>query len=321
MFSLGTVLPLILMVLVCLVIPESPRWLVKKGRNDKAAEVLSMIYGQGYDVGPVVANIRESIQQEREAENAVGWDAILFPTPAVRRMLIVGVGTAVVQQVVGIDAVQYFLMYIIAESGVKSYDARKVILISLGLLKLTFIIVAGRLFDKRGRRPLFFVSLGGCSVACLLLSFNFYVGSTHPEFAIFALGLYLTSFSIGLGPGSWLIPSEVFALTIRAKAMSLATFSNRLFSTLMASTFLTVARVLSWAGFFLLLAAVCVVCALFLYLYLPETKGRALEDMVLYFAELTGDRSVLEVDKALRAAPPPQHVEEEEEVAATGYML
>jgi hypothetical protein len=97
-----------------------------------------------------------------------------------------------------------------------------------------------------------------------------------------------------MGPGAWLIPSEVFSTKIRAKAMSLATFSNRVTATLMSSTFLSTANAMSWAGFFSLLAFIVLLVALFFYIYLPETNGHSLEDMTLFFAEITGDRAVLE---------------------------
>jgi len=147
---------------------------------------------------------------------------------------------------------------------------------------------------------LFFLSLTGMTVALLFLSINFFtIGNS--AFSVTSLAIYLAFFSFGMGPGAWLIPSEVFSLTIRAKAMSVATFLNRVAATLMSSTFLSTATAMSWAGFFLLLAVVCMIVAGFIYFMVPETKGRSLEDMSLYFAELTGDRSVIDAEKKLRA--------------------
>lgn len=101
------------------------------------------------------------MERERIAEKNVGWGMIFFPTKAIRRMLIVGVGTAVAQQAVGIDAIQYYLFDVLEESGIKSERSRLVVLMMLGVLKLGFVLVGGNLFDRRGRKPLFFVSLGG----------------------------------------------------------------------------------------------------------------------------------------------------------------
>jgi len=134
-------------------------------------------------------------------------------------------------------------------------------------------------------------------------------------------------FSLGMGPGAWLIPSEVFATSIRAKAMSLATFLNRATATLMSSTFLSLANALSWAGFFLAMCCVCLIVALFMAIYLPETKGRSLEDMVVYFAEIMGDRSILQVEmghqgQGLMAPTQPMMDEQgQEPVQASGMMV
>lgn len=93
---------------------------------------------------------------------------------------------------------------------------------------------------------------------------------------------------------------------IRAKAMSVATFMNRAVATLMASTFLSTKELIGWSAFFFLLAIVCVLVLGFLYIYLPETKGRSLEDMSVYFAEVTSDDTVLQVEAEMvqkRQAP------------------
>jgi MFS family permease len=132
-------------------------------------------------------------------------------------------------------------------------------------------------------------------VALVLIAFS----KNQTSMVIFGLALYLSFFSIGMGPGAWLIPSEVFATSIRAKAMSIATFSNRITATIMASTFLTTSEAMGWTGFFLMLAGVCLSVIAFMHFFLPETKGRSLEDMALYFAELTNDTSVLDAERVL----------------------
>lgn len=85
----------------------------------------------------------------------------MFPTPAIRRMLIVGVGTAIAQQAVGIDAIQYYLIDVLEQSGIENEKSRLAILIVLGMVKLAFVLVGGFFFDKRGRKPLFFLSTAG----------------------------------------------------------------------------------------------------------------------------------------------------------------
>jgi hypothetical protein len=119
------------------------------------------IHNLGYDVEGVINEIKEALERETAAERAVGWDVIFFPSPAFKRMLLVGIGTAVAQQLVGIDAIQYFLMFIIEEAGIDERVWQSILLIALGVLKLVVIVFAGSLFDTKGRRPLFFWSLIG----------------------------------------------------------------------------------------------------------------------------------------------------------------
>jgi len=138
------------------------------------------------------------------------------------------------------------------------------------------------------------------SGALVLTSFSF-MGKNQSTFAFIGLGLYLSFFSIGMGPAAWLIPSEIFPTSIRAKGMSVATFFNRIVATLMSSTFLSTAKAIGWTPFFLMLAAVCVVIFVFVFFLMPETKGRSLEDMSLYFAEITGDSGILEAEKQIIA--------------------
>jgi len=115
----------------------------------------------GYDVDLIVRDIQEAIERERIAEENVGWRMIFFPTPAIRRMLIVGVASAVSQQAVGIDAIQYYLMDILEQSGIETEKSRLGILMLLGMVKLLFIFIGGYYFDKYGRRPMFFISFIG----------------------------------------------------------------------------------------------------------------------------------------------------------------
>lgn len=310
MFLLGIIMPMAMIYLAHKVMPETPRWYALKYRYEEARSVLYQIYPTGYNVDLVLNDIKESLERERLAEKSMGWGAIFCPTPAFRRMLIVGLGTAMAQQIVGVDAIQYYLLDIIA-SSVDSPTVQNVVLVLLGLVKLVCILVAGKFMDTRGRRPLFFLSLIGMIASLLMVSFTYYIaGDDKPNatFAIVGLGLYLAFFSFGVGPGCWLIPSEVFATCIRAKAMSLATMLNRVAGTAFSASFLTMQATLTWEGFFLLLAVFSTMVLVFLYFLLPETKGHSLEDMSLYFAELTGDFSILDAERKLRVEQELQEV-------------
>lgn len=299
MFSFGLVMPLVLVFLLFKIMPESPRWLVSKGRDDEAKLVLKIVYPDDYDIDDVIVEIRDSIERELEVENFVGWEKIFNPTPALRRMVLVGFGAAIGQQIVGIDAIQYFLIYILEEAGIRGKVEQSIILIALGAFKLMIVFVAGSLFDLSGRRPLIFTSLIGMSASLGIISFSFALPDNSASFTIVALALYLAFFSIGMGPGAWLIPAEIFSTSIRAKAMSLSTFLNRITATFATSTFLILADAMSWSGFFAVLSIACIFVSLFFYVYLPETKGTTLEEMSVYFARITGDETILDAEERL----------------------
>lgn len=302
MLMAGAVLPLVMIALVVGgVMPESPRWLVQKhGKTDQAKAIMQAVHGPDADVNVLLEEMEKSIKREELAKNAVSWG--ILKRPAFRRMLLVGAGTAMAQQATGIDGIQYYLLDVIDKSNLGSEVREGMVLIMLGVVKLVFIFVGGRLFDTRGRRPLLFASLIGMSLALFMISMAFFANSDQlSSFAtISGLALYLAFFSIGMGPGAWLIPSEVFSMSIRGKAMSIATVSNRLTAAAVATSVVSTSNRIGWSGFFLLLSVVSLIVLAFLYIYLPETKGKSLEDMAMFFAEITGDDSILEAEQQVR---------------------
>ena len=199
MFICGCILPIVVIILSRTVMVESPRYLVSKGLDAEAKEILRKIYPANFDVEPIAQDIKEAIEREQIAEQNNGWNVILFPTPAIRRMMIVGVGTAIAQQAVGIDAIQYYLIDVLEQSGIESDKAQLGVLMLLGVLKLMFVVLSSKLLDRRGRRPLLFISLIGMCASLILISFSFAGNNRGPAFAIIGLCLYLSFFSIGIG--------------------------------------------------------------------------------------------------------------------------
>lgn len=153
------------------------------------------------------------------------------------------------------------------------------------------------------------VLLPGIAVSYFILAITFGLEKPNETLGIIGLALFLSFFSAGMGPGAWLVPAEVFSTAIRAKGMSLATFMNRVTATVVTSTFLSVANTLTYSGFFILLGFINFGIFIFFYKLLPETKGRSLEEMSIYFAELTGDDSILEAERRIR-----ETIDEEEDL-------
>ena len=114
-----------------------------------------------FDIEPVAKDIKEGLERDRIAQDVIGWKTLFFPAPAIKRMLIVGVGVAISQQAVGIDAIQYYLLDVLKESGIESEKSQLAVLMLLGVLKLLFVIIGSKLLDTRGRKKLLFISLLG----------------------------------------------------------------------------------------------------------------------------------------------------------------
>lgn len=183
-------------------------------------------------------------------------------------------------------------------------------LLVIGVVKVFVIVFAGNLFDhpKVGRRPLLLASNVGCSLSLLVLGINFLTlpagkddedevdgfegkddgnGSTSSSsgqgIAVAALVCYVASFSLGMGPGAWLIPSEVFSNRVRARAMSLATFANRGFAATASMSFLSLRGAIGDAACCFAFACLALGNVLFIALLVPETKHKTLEEMRAYF--------------------------------------
>jgi MFS family permease len=194
-------------------------------------------------------------------------------------MLIVGIGVPIFQQTTGIEAVTYYSPEILQAAG--STDHRYLIYATVlfGIVKVTFIFVATFLLDRIGRKPLLLVSSGGLSVALFILVFSSHPSSSSWGLSIFAICLYTASFSIGFGPVTWVLCSEIYPSPIRGRGMSVSTFANRIFSGTIAMTFLSVAEALSASGTFLMYGIISLFSLVWVYYYVPETKERSLEQI------------------------------------------
>lgn len=294
MIAIGVALPIVVLVMILYIMPESPRWLVRQNREEEAVVVLKQLcppslcekfsipcgeHATGIYVDDVLSEIKESVAMDARNQAGTSWMSVIFPSRPLRRTLLISVGIASCQQLVGINAVQYFLMPLMETSGVSSRFDRFLYLVGLGIIKLACIFVAAKLFDSLGRRPLMLTSCLIMIGALSLLAYNFATGSKTPKLAVFALAIYFSAFSVGMGPGCWLVPGEILPSAIRAKAMSLASFTNRILAGVMASTPLSLARALGWDGFMLFLIFLNVGVVSFIATMMPETKGTSLEEL------------------------------------------
>ncbi len=284
MLGLGA-LPALALGIGMLQMPQSPRWLVMVGQDYAARRVLEKIRR---DDEEAITQELEEIKGSIEAEPG-GWKDLL--EPAVRAALLVGVGLAVLQQVTGINTVIYYAPTIIQFTGVNGNSAAIVASLGVGVINILATLVALRLIDRAGRRPLLMVGVTGMAVALTVLGAAFLgnAGTTViSAIAIISLMSYVAAFAISLGPVFWLMNSEIYPLKVRSKAAGVGTMANWTSNFVISLTFLPLINLLGRTGAFWAYAVVGVFTLWFCWKLVPETKDRDLEQIEAIFRERAG---------------------------------
>jgi sugar porter (SP) family MFS transporter len=267
-------------------LPESPRWLFEHGQIAKARTVLS----RSRSPEEVDQEFREmeEIKELEEEQARVSYKELL--APYVRPALIIGIGLAIFQQITGINTVIYYAPTILQNVGFSEGGAIAATAVGVGLVNVGFTILAVRIIDRAGRRPLLIIGLIGMIISLALLGLVFALGATSGAAGLLAtvcLGLYIASFAISLGPVFWLMISEIYPLRIRGTAMSVASIANWGSNWLVALTFPVLLATFGGAGSFWLFAGLGIVAWFFVYFRVPETKGRSLEEIEASFRGTT----------------------------------
>ncbi|MEO8224236.1 MAG: MFS transporter, partial [Gammaproteobacteria bacterium] len=255
--------------------PDSPRWLISKSQVDQARQILQRARTAS-DVNPEITDIQKSLD-----EQAVGGMNELFQ-PSLRIPMIVGLGLAVFQQITGINTVIYYAPTIFRFAGIAATGPAILAGAGLATVMWCFHVLAIFLLDRIGRRPLLLIGVAGQIVGLAILGAAFHfqqVASLKSEVAIVGLVIYVSCFAFGLGPIFWLLISEIYPLKIRGAAMSAVTVINWGFNLVVAVSFLTLVAVLGNAGTFWLYGLIAAGAWIFIYLLVPETNGKTLEQI------------------------------------------
>ncbi len=253
------------------ILPESPRWLMKAGKPEKAFPTLNKIGGEEY-ARQEMANIQATLDDVSEKVDF----KTLFK-PAYGAILVIGVFLAVFQQWCGINTVFNYAEEIFSAAGYGVSDTLFNIVIT-GSVNLVFTFIAMFTVDKWGRKKLMLFGSGGLALNYILLGSAYYFqikGVAVLVLVVSAIAIYAMS----LAPIVWVILSEIFPNRIRGAAMALATFALWVACFILTYTFPLLNKSLGAAGTFWVYAAVCLVGFVFILLKLPETKGKSLEEI------------------------------------------
>jgi len=262
-------LPSALFGFLLLFIPESPRWLMKMGRRSEAETILVRVGGQAA-ADREIQQIKGSLSQEE------GKFSELF-TGGYRRALVIGVGLAMICQFSGINAIMYYAPEIFKSIGA-GRDAAFAQTVSIGVVNLLFTFVAVWLADKAGRKALL---IGGSLVQVLALAA---VGVMFAKgigglWLLFFIVLFTAAFASAMGPVPWIVISEIFPTKIRGRAMSMAVLVIWLSCFLVSQTFPVLVDAIGNAKTFWIYALCSLVGLIFVVAWVPETKGKTLEEI------------------------------------------
>jgi len=286
--------PLILSFLF--VTPMSPRWLAAQGRFDDARKVLLSIRGEHETayVGAELGEIAKSLETVSH-----GWDRLR--EPAVFRSVVVGCVLGVFQQITGVNAINAYAPDVLQAAGFSAEESKSMA-VYIGVVKVVLVAIAMGLMDVLGRKTMLLTGTLGmiiCMVALssILLYFDRQdekVPSGWGMTSAVCLWFYMAFFEISLGPVLWLLLSEMFPLEIRGTAMALGSTTNWVCVFIVLILFVPLEKAISIYGLFYLYSAIGVAAIVFTVYYVPETKGRTLEEIEDVFREAVGEEKLFD---------------------------
>ncbi|XP_040591566.1 solute carrier family 2, facilitated glucose transporter member 8 [Mesocricetus auratus] len=289
---LGCVPPTFMLLLMCCM-PETPRFLLTRHQHQEAMAALRFLWGseEGWEEPPI------GVEHQ-------GFQLAMLRRPGVYKPLVIGISLMAFQQLSGVNAIMFYAETIFEEAKFKDSSLASV---TVGIIQVLFTAVAALIMDRAGRRLL--LTLSGVVMVFSMSAFGAYFKLTesgpsnsshvgllvpisaepvdvHVGLAWMAVGsmcLFIAGFAVGWGPIPWLLMSEIFPLHVKGVATGVCVLTNWFMAFLVTKEFSSIMEILRPYGAFWLTAAFCILSVLFTLTFVPETKGRTLEQITAHF--------------------------------------
>lgn len=285
MFLAGIV-PALVLLIGMFFLPETSRWLIGKGRYAEGRKVLMAMEDPAL-VDQTLEEIRHEMAFDKTATRQTALHQILQPW--LRPALIITVGIFFFQQFSGVNTIIYYSPIIFKMAGITSNQASILPAIVIGIVNVAACFISVLYLDKAGRRRLYLIGISGMIPSLLLAGICFFyrdrLGSSLIYLSVGSIVCFIFFINISLSPLGWLLISEIFPTSVRSVGMSIGSLSHWGFNAIIAFTFLKMVNGLGMAATFWVYAGVCVLGLIWGYRYIPETKGRSLEEIEEHWRE------------------------------------
>jgi MFS transporter, SP family, arabinose:H+ symporter len=264
------IIPALIFFIFLLLVPESPRFLMTRGKESKAHTILAQISGET-TAQAEITEIRQSLQEKTASFGE------LF-SPGVFKALLIGISLAMFSQFSGINAIIYYGVKILREAGFGAGDAFWG-QVTIGIVNTVFTLVAIFTIDKFGRKPLLIWGVSGAVISLVMIGVLFAVDNTSSTLLLIFILFYIACFAFSFGPVVWVILSEIYPTRIRGRAMGVATVTLWASNWVVGQFTPTLLETVTASGTFWLFALTCFPAIIVTWKLVPETKRRNLEEI------------------------------------------